>query len=160
MAGSNCIDNKGSSGNSIAAGENSGIVGCQCIRVYFGETSAHHFDFILQTLSFRPLTDGENHHIGRNDLFGIGNFVEIRTPIDETAEIHLYGAHSAHLSVLRGNFFEGAGWENFDTLFLGIAHFPIVGRHLRAAFQARHPYPSRAQTDGAHGGIDGYIAAP
>jgi len=42
---------------------------------------------------------------------------------------------------------------------LGLADFPIVGRHLLATFETGHPDPARSQADSRHSRVDGYIAA-
>ena len=98
MTGRNGIHDEGGAGDCIAAGKDARHVGGQVIpdRLHPPTAQALH---LLQAARLRALTDGKDDHIGRDDFFGLGEFIEIRSSFDKAAEIDLDRAHTGHLTI-------------------------------------------------------------
>ena len=128
----------------VSSREDARYVGGEGVHVY-RDPVAREFLHLLEAIYIGSLPDRKNHHVSRDDLFGFWVLVEIRSSIDEAAEINSYRAHSGDLTILVGDLLESPAGKTSIPSSSRLTYFPNVGGHLRSSLQAGHSNPGGAQ---------------
>jgi len=107
-----------------------------------------------------PLSHREDHRVAGEHVRGVRLFVHEQAPRLVKAEGgHALAFHAADVPALVAqDALEGAPGVDGHALFLGGGHFPGVGRHGLAVFQAGQVH-FVAQAHGAAGHVNGHVAA-
>jgi hypothetical protein len=105
------------------------------------------------------LTDGENHHVTRDDGLGVRNLVKVGAAFYKPSEINVDRPHARDVSIFVRHFFERAAWHDLDAFLARVADFPIVRGHFFARLEARHADPACAESHRRHRRVNCHIAA-